>query len=90
MDFGFGVPAGEVEAEHFEQTFGRFSFGPEADEQGGDDRHVNLDGDAGAAVAEDLAAAEDALEPAETEFDLPALVVRDGDKFDSPVQVVGG
>ena len=81
FDFFGGSPTVEVMAEHFVGSFVRFYADPEADEQRGDDRQVDLQFDAGRFLAQQVSAPQDALQPAEEQFDLPTMSIGDGDQF---------
>ena len=74
LQFLEGRPTAEVMAEHLEGAFTRLAARGSCEEHAGDQGAVDLDGDAVEVVAEQMAAAEHALEPAEVEFRLPAIM----------------
>ena len=73
--FVFGGPADEVELDHLQRAAGWLPPRPETDKQAGDDGQVDLNGDAVAAVGEQVPATEDAFEPTEKEFHAPAEAI---------------
>ena len=59
--------ASEIEADHFHGPLVRTPPGVAQEEQGGDERAVDLQGHAALALGQPVAAAQDALEPLEEE-----------------------
>src|SRR5208337_4493912 len=67
-------PATEVELKHLQGPLGRLLACPKADQQAGDDSQVDLDLHAVLVGCQQMAAAQNALEPAKKEFRLPAIM----------------
>ena len=64
LQFFFAGQAREVELKHFQRPLGRLFAGPQANQQAGDDAEVQLNRDAVGAGGQQMATAENALEPA--------------------------
>jgi hypothetical protein len=58
----------EVKTEHFKRSFGWLAFGPQADEQTGNNSQIDLYCHTILRGAEQMATAEDAFEPPKKEF----------------------
>src|SRR5262245_29253187 len=71
-------PAREEKTNHLEGPLGRLSPGPNADQQTRNQGHIGLDRDPLLAMAQQVSAPEDALEPAEEKFDRPAVAISEG------------
>src|SRR5712692_7909600 len=88
--FFLRCPAAEVEAQHLVGASGRLAACPQADQQAGDDAQVQLDGDPVGAGREQMATTQNAFEPAEEQFRLPAIAVSQGDPFGVQVEATAG
>ena len=73
-------PADQIELEHLPSPLSGVESRPDDDEQAGDERDIALDGDAVSILGQEVLAAQDAFEPAEEEFDGPAIAICQGDQ----------
>ena len=64
----------EVEAEHLVRPLRRFAPDPHSNQQAGDQRQIDLDFHTILARAQQVAAAQNALQPTEKQFDLPDIL----------------
>src|ERR1019366_4007456 len=90
LQFLFAGQAREVELEHFQGPLGRLLARPQADQQAGDYAHVQRNRDAVAAGRQQMAATQNALEPAKKEFHGPAEAISQSYQFRVQVQAVSG
>src|SRR5207244_3178605 len=74
QQFSLSRPPGEEQAEHLEGALGGFFAYPQTQQQAGDYRHIDLDGYPVGALTQQVPTAQDALEPAEKQLDLPAIM----------------
>gem|GEM_PF-3641579 len=77
----------EVKPDEFHVAFGGPPAGETCEQQPGDQRRVDLNGDPGGRLSKQVAAARDTLEPLKKEFDLPAVAVNESDEFGCDLQV---
>ena len=89
QQFIFVGPAHQVVAQHLVRALGRLAAGPEVDQQTGDDRAVRLNLDPVRVMAQQMPSAQQVLERAEEDLDLPAVFVDQRDDFGGDVQQVG-
>src|SRR5579863_1159553 len=87
--FVFRGPTGEVELNHLQSANGWFAPYPKTDEETGNDSQVDLDGDAVAAIGQQMTATQDAFEPAEKELHSPAKTVAERDQLGSEIEAAG-
>jgi len=73
--------AGEEKLDEFHHPFARTLAGEDLQQRCGDEGAIDLNGDAGRRLGQQVAAAEDALDPFEEELDLPAVAVDQGDQL---------
>lgn len=82
-------PTTEIETEHLIGPFGRRTPRPQSNEQASDENHIDLQLHAVGTVAEQLAAAQDTLEPTQEEFPRPPLAIGQGTEISLQVQALG-
>ena len=66
----FARPPTEGETEHLIRTFGRRVLDPQADQQAGDQGHIDLEAYAIETLAEQMATPQDTFEPTEKQFNV--------------------
>src|SRR5208283_6202781 len=71
----------EIEADHLHGALARTPPAVAQQEERGDERAVDLEGDSARGLRQPVTAAQDALEPLEKEFDAPAVAVNQRDEF---------
>src|SRR5271165_6603046 len=84
-----GGPTKQVILQHFVRPLGWLPTGPQGNQEAGNQRHVGLDRHAIGAGRQQVAAAQDAFEPAEEKFHRPAVLVRQRHQIRIQVQLVG-
>src|SRR5271165_346223 len=84
-----GGPTKQVILQHLVRPLGWLPTGPQGNQEAGNQRHVGLDRHAIGAGRQQVAAAQDAFEPAEEKFHRPAVLVRQGHQVRIQVQLVG-
>ena len=74
QQFRFAGPAREVVAQHLERSFARLVASPQCHQQTGDQGQVDLDRHAILTGGQQMLTAQNAFEPAEEKFRLPAIM----------------
>lgn len=82
-------PTDEVELNRLQRSFAGFAAGVQSDQQAGDQSDVQLDGDAVLTVGDQMAAAENAFEPAEEQFHRPAKTIGQRHEVGVEVEAIG-
>jgi len=70
----FARQAAEIVTDHFIRPLRRLTTCPQADQHAGDDSAVGLNFDAGLAMAQKVAAAQNLFEKSEEDFNLPIII----------------